>query len=57
MLIKSETVSRNSIWFKKGQYLDFLPASRLDVAFTPQLNRWNGTESIRLKVKDLALSA
>jgi len=30
MLIKSETVSRNSIWFKKGQYLRFLarhPAS------------------------------
>ena len=56
MLIKSEAASRNSIWFRKGQYLNFLPASRLDIAFTPQLNRWNGTESIRLKVKDLALS-
>jgi single-stranded-DNA-specific exonuclease len=55
MRIVAEGVSRNSIWFSKGQFLPALSEAALDIAFTPQINTWNGSSDIQLKMKDIAV--
>jgi hypothetical protein len=30
---------------------------RLDIAFTPQINYWNGSSNIQLKVRDIAAAS
>jgi len=47
-------VSRDSIWFCKGQYRNALADDLLDIAFTPQINGWNGSGNIQLKMRDIA---
>ncbi len=51
-----EGLSFNSIWFGKGRFLPAIQDGKLDIVFTPQLNHWNGTSSIQLKMKDMVRS-
>jgi single-stranded-DNA-specific exonuclease len=57
MRVISDGVSRNSIWFSNGQFLPELSAATLDIVFTPQINYWNGSSDIQLKMKDMAIQA
>ena len=56
MRVSGDGVSRNSIWFGKSSFLPKISDPLHDIIFTPQLNRWNGTSSIQLKIKDIAAS-
>lgn len=55
MRVRSNGVSRNSIWFGNGQFLPNLSSALLDIVFTPQINFWNGSSDIQLKMKDVAV--
>ena len=55
MRVSSDGVSRNSIWFSNGQFLSELSTAILDIVFTPQINIWNGSSDIQLKMKDVAV--
>lgn len=55
MRVNGDGVFRNSIWFSKGQFLKGLSTSILDILFTPQINTWNGSNDIQLKLKDIAI--
>ncbi|MDR2861610.1 MAG: single-stranded-DNA-specific exonuclease RecJ [Syntrophobacterales bacterium] len=55
MRIHKNGTSRNSIWFSKGQLIETLTDQIIDIAFTPQLNYWNGTADVQLKLIDAAL--
>jgi single-stranded-DNA-specific exonuclease len=55
MRVSHDGVSRNSIWFSRGQYLPELSAAVLDIVFTPQINTWNGNADIQLKMRDVAV--
>jgi single-stranded-DNA-specific exonuclease len=55
MRINGDGVFRNSIWFSKGQFLRDLSSVVLDIVFTPQMNTWNGSSEIQLKMKDIAV--
>jgi single-stranded-DNA-specific exonuclease len=57
MLVSGDGVSRNSIWFGRGQFLPELSAAVLDIVFTPQINYWNGSADIQLKMRDIAVQA
>ena len=57
MRVSSNGVTRNSIWFSNGQYLPELSAALLDIVFTPQINYWNGSSDIQLKMRDIAIQA
>jgi single-stranded-DNA-specific exonuclease len=57
MRVSSEGVSRNSIWFSNGQYLNELSKAILDIVFTPQINVWNGSSDIQLKMKDVSVQS
>jgi len=55
MRISGDGTSCNSIWFNKGHFIDVL-SGPFDIAFTPQINYWNGTHSVQLKMKDMAFA-
>lgn len=55
MRVSHDGISRNSIWFSRGQYLPELSAAVLDIVFTPQINTWNGNADIQLKMWDVAV--
>ncbi len=55
MRIGHNGIYRDSIWFSKGQYFPEIKQSILDIVFTPQINTWNGTDAIQLKLKDAAI--
>lgn len=57
MRICSNGVTRNSIWFSNGQFLTELSKALLDIVFTPQINYWNGSSDIQLKMRDVAVQA
>lgn len=57
MRVSGDGVSRNSIWFSRGQFLPHLGAEIMDIVFTPQINHWNGSADIQLKMWDVALAA
>jgi single-stranded-DNA-specific exonuclease len=57
MRVFGNGVSCNSIWFNKGHILEALSGASMDIAFTPQVNYWNGASSIQLKMKDMASAA
>lgn len=57
MRVTNDGVSRNTIWFSKGQFLTELSSAVLDIVFTPQINYWNGSADIQLKMKDVAVQA
>jgi single-stranded-DNA-specific exonuclease len=56
MRVIGDGVSCSSIWFNRGDYAQNVEGVRLDIAFTPQINNWNGSSSIQLKVRDIAAS-
>jgi len=56
MRLISHGSSCSSIWFGKGQFVGDLQDTKLDIVFTPQVNHWNGTATIQLKLKDMAKS-
>jgi single-stranded-DNA-specific exonuclease len=55
MRVNSDGVSRNSIWFSNGQFIQDLTKGTLDIVFTPQINNWNGSTDIQLKMKDVSV--
>lgn len=48
--LRQGSVSFDGIWFNSGAVPD-LPG-KIDVAFTPEFNRWNGRKDIRLRILD-----
>lgn len=48
--LKQGTKSLDAIWFNAGGVRE-LP-DRIDLAFTPEFNKWNGKKDIRLRVLD-----
>lgn len=57
MRVYGDGVSCSSIWFNKGDYAQDIEGVRLDIAFTPQINYWNGSSTIQLKVRDIAAAS
>lgn len=57
MRINRDGISCNSIWFSKGHFIKAIAGSTIDIAFTPQINNWNGMSDIQLKMKDVTLQA
>ncbi|MCX7634698.1 MAG: single-stranded-DNA-specific exonuclease RecJ [Syntrophales bacterium] len=55
MRVCGDGVVCNSIWFSQGQFFNHVHRSVSDIAFTPQINYWNGASEIQLKVRDMAL--
>ncbi len=55
MRVNGDGVSCNCIWFGKGHFLPVLSGPKLDIAFTPQINNWNGASDIQLKMRDATL--
>jgi single-stranded-DNA-specific exonuclease len=55
MRVNAGEVSCNSIWFSRGDLIDILTGPQLDIAFTPQINNWNGSSAIQLKLRDIAI--
>lgn len=55
MRVSSDGVSRDSIWFGSGRFLPALSAGNFDIVFTPQINDWNGSSDIQLKMRDAAV--
>ncbi|MDP2853794.1 MAG: single-stranded-DNA-specific exonuclease RecJ [Smithellaceae bacterium] len=52
MRLTSDGASVNAIWFGMGKYLGAINGANLDVVFSPQINYWNGSSDIQLKMKD-----
>jgi single-stranded-DNA-specific exonuclease len=38
-----------------GKYQTELNDANIDIVFTPQINNWNGSPSIQLKMKDVSI--
>jgi single-stranded-DNA-specific exonuclease len=55
MCLTSNGMSCNSIWFAMGSYLNAVANANIDIAFTPQINQWNGASDIQLKMKDVTI--
>lgn len=55
MRLTSNGKACDSIWFGMGSHLDALCGVNLDVVFTPQINHWNGSSDIQLKIKDATI--
>lgn len=55
MKVNGDGVSCNSIWFSKGHFLHTLLGPHLDIAFTPQINNFNRSSDIQLKMKDVSV--
>lgn len=55
MRLSSNGSSCNAIWFGMGKHLCSVNGANLDVAFSPQINYWNGNSDIQLKLKDAAV--
>ena len=53
MGLVSNGTSCDSIWFNMGKYLHALDGVNFDIVFTPQINNWNGSSDIQLKIKDV----
>ncbi|MEN6360642.1 MAG: single-stranded-DNA-specific exonuclease RecJ [Smithella sp.] len=53
--LTANDASINAIWFGMGKYLSAVNGASLDVVFSPQINYWNGSSDIQLKMKDAAI--
>ncbi len=53
MSLNSNGASRDSIWFNMGKYIHTLNGTAFDLVFTPQINNWNGSQDVQLKIKDI----
>jgi single-stranded-DNA-specific exonuclease len=50
--LADESASLNAIGFNMGD-VPVRPGDRIDAAFTPQFNEWNGVRSIQLNLRDI----
>jgi single-stranded-DNA-specific exonuclease len=55
MRLTSSGASLNAIWFGMGKHLGAINGANLDVVFSPQINYWNGSSDLQLKIKDAAV--
>ncbi len=55
MWLNCDGISCGSIWFYMGEHLSAVNGANIDVVFTPQINDWNGSSDIQLKIKDVAV--
>jgi single-stranded-DNA-specific exonuclease len=55
MCLTSNGMSCNSIWFSMGHHRNAVAGANLDIVFTPQINQWNGSSDIQLKMKDVTI--
>jgi single-stranded-DNA-specific exonuclease len=55
MRLTSHKTACNAIWFNMGKYLGAVNGANLDVVFSPQINYWNGSSEIQLKMKDAVI--
>lgn len=55
MRLTSNGATCNSIWFGMGKYFGDVNGANLDIVFSPQINYWNGSSDIQLKMKDAAI--
>jgi single-stranded-DNA-specific exonuclease len=55
MCVNSNGTSFDSIWFNMGKHLTALNGANVDIVFTPQINNWNGSPNIQLKMKDVTI--
>jgi len=55
MRLSSNGASVNAIWFGMGKYLGAVNGANLDVVFSPQINYWNGSSDIQLKMRDAVI--
>ena len=55
--LTSDGASVNAIWFGMGKHLGAINGATLDVVFSPQINYWNGSSDIQLKMKDAMVLA
>ncbi|KQC11238.1 MAG: hypothetical protein APR62_01740 [Smithella sp. SDB] len=53
MWLNCNGVSCGSIWFYMGEHISAVNGANIDVVFTPQINDWNGSSDIQLKIKDV----
>jgi len=53
MWLNSDGMSCGSIWFYMGHHLPAVNGANIDIVFTPQINDWNGSSDIQLKIKDV----
>ena len=56
MRISGDGVSWNSIWFSRGNFLQSVIRAKTDIVFTPQINFWNGSSEIQLKMRDMLIT-
>ncbi|MEA2014126.1 MAG: DHHA1 domain-containing protein [Thermodesulfobacteriota bacterium] len=52
MFARKDKTLYDTIWFNRGYLSDLLSGSTVDIAFSPQINNWNGRSNIQLKMKD-----
>ena len=57
MRLTSNNTVYNAIWFSMGRHISAINGATLDIVFSPQINYWNGTSEIQLKMKDAAIVA
>ncbi|MBU6410230.1 MAG: single-stranded-DNA-specific exonuclease RecJ [Verrucomicrobia bacterium] len=55
MRVNDGAASHEALWWKRGD--GSLPVGKFDLAFTPQINRFNGSAIVQLKVLDWRPSA
>ncbi len=56
--LQQEGKSIRAVGFGMGEFLEPLKKARsVSVAFTPQINSWQGNESVELHLKDLKIDA
>lgn len=55
--VHEDGVFCDSIWFRKGEFLNSLSGFLLDIAFTPKFNDWKRSGDIQLKMRDIAFPA
>jgi single-stranded-DNA-specific exonuclease len=56
MRINGDGVCCNSIWFSRGNFIHSVDKATSDIVFTPQVNVWNGSSEIQLKMKDILIN-
>jgi single-stranded-DNA-specific exonuclease len=57
MRVVDDGASHSAIWFGMGKYLGVINQASFDVVFSPQINYWNGSSDVQLKIRDAAIVA
>lgn len=56
MKLKQGPYVYNSVGFNMSDKIDEINGALIDIAFIPELHQWNGSETIRLKLKDIKIN-